>query len=77
MIISTTKPDKYDRYLADVFIRELRAKSSEWSARTPAPVSQLSTLNAQPGANGPSAFLNNALLEAGHAIRYDGGAKEE
>ena len=22
-------------------------------------------------------FLNNALLESGHAIRYDGGAKEE
>ena len=22
-------------------------------------------------------FLNNALLEAGHAVRYDGGAKED
>jgi endonuclease YncB( thermonuclease family) len=66
VIISTTKPDKYDRYLADVFVGELGARSSE-------PGDRIS--GAQPGA--APTFLNNALLEAGHAIRYDGGAKEE
>ncbi len=39
--ISTTKPDKYDRYLADVFIRT---------------------------STGDAIFLNNALLEACHAV---------
>lgn len=29
VIISTTKPDKYDRYLADVFVGELGARSLE------------------------------------------------
>ncbi|MEY4938936.1 MAG: hypothetical protein RIQ93_671 [Verrucomicrobiota bacterium] len=42
--INTTKPDKYDRYLADVFL----------------------------GVEGGEAiFLNNALLENGHAARKD------
>lgn len=40
--VCTTKPDKYDRYLADVFV--------------PAE------------AGGEEAFLNNALLAAGHAV---------
>jgi endonuclease YncB( thermonuclease family) len=40
--ICTTKPDKYDRYLADVFL----------------------TLD-----DGNTVYLNNALLENGHAIR--------
>ncbi len=66
VIISTTKPDKYDRYLADVFVGELGARSSE-------PGDRISGF--QPGA--APTFLNNALLEAGHAIRYNGGAKEE
>ena len=47
VILTTTKPDKYDRYLADVF---LEADSGE------------------------AVFLNNALLEHGHAVRSDGSA---
>ena len=42
--IRTSKPDKYDRYLADVF---LTAKAGE------------------------EVYLNNALLENGHAVRKD------
>ena len=41
VIICTTKPDKYDRYLADVFVER----------------------------DGEQRFLNNALLENGHAVR--------
>ena len=44
VIISTTKPDKYDRYLADVFA---------------------------PAESGEPVFVNNALLENGHAERKD------
>ena len=55
VIVCTTKPDKYDRYLADVF---LVSQSSEASAKE-------------------DVFLNNALLSSGHAIRYDGSAKED
>jgi endonuclease YncB( thermonuclease family) len=59
VILSTTKPDKYDRSLADVFVRAKK-----------------------PGATGPESeageiFLNNALLQGGHAVRYDGGPKDE
>jgi endonuclease YncB( thermonuclease family) len=73
VIISTTKPDKYDRYLADVFVDpKLRAESLELRDRS---ASQVSTLSPQPTA--APLLLNNALLEAGHAVRYDGGAKEE
>jgi micrococcal nuclease len=43
VVISTTKPDKYDRYLADVF------------------------LTTDTG----DIFLNNALLENGHAVRKE------
>ena len=42
--VHTTKPDKYDRYLADVFV-ETR--------------------------DGEDVFLNNVLLEQGHAERKD------
>lgn len=42
--ITTTKPDKYDRYLSDIYLK----------------------LN-----SGEEIFLNNALLENGHAIRKD------
>jgi endonuclease YncB( thermonuclease family) len=45
IILTTTKPDKYDRYLADVFL-----------------------VSAPAGA----VYLNNALLEHGHARRNDG-----
>ncbi len=64
VVLSTTKPDKYDRYLADVFVRavESSVESSE--------------LGEQAGA--AEVFLNNALLENDHAVRYDGiGPKEE
>ena len=49
--ISTTKPDKYDRYLADVFIR---------TSTGDAPF--------KASAKEGEIFLNNALLEAGHAV---------
>ena len=29
VIVSTTKPDKYDRYLADVFVGQLKGESSK------------------------------------------------
>jgi micrococcal nuclease len=55
VVISTTKPDKYDRYLADVFL-------------PPAPSDKREA----------EIFLNNALLEHGHAVRYDSvGPKAE
>lgn len=44
--IHTTKPDKYDRYLADVFLQTGAGADEE-------------------------VFLNNALLERGHAVRKD------
>jgi len=76
VIISTTKPDKYDRYLADVFIGQLKGESSKLKDSDGSDL-QLSTFNSQLGADRTVVFLNNALLSAGHAIRYDGGAKEE
>jgi endonuclease YncB( thermonuclease family) len=62
VIICTTKPDKYERYLADVFVRAISSK--------------LKVESLEPTAES-FAFLNNALLEGDHAVRYDGGAKEE
>ena len=47
IIVTTTKPDKYDRYLSDVF---LEAETDEATG---------------------AIFLNNALLENGHAARKD------
>ena len=47
--IYTTKPDKYDRYLADVFIFN----------------------GANDAAKPTDVFLNNALLQHGHAMRKD------
>jgi endonuclease YncB( thermonuclease family) len=73
VIVCTTKPDKYERYLADVFVRESRAQSLESKDRTSG--SPLPALGSQLGA--APIFLNNLLLSARHAIRYDGGAKEE
>ena len=49
VILTTTKPDKYDRYLTDVFLKMK---------------------------DGTEVFLNNLLLETGHAVRYD-DVKEE
>lgn len=67
VILCTTKPDKYDRYLADVFIGESAA------TETHSPL----TADRSPLTAEGYTFLNNALLESGHATRYDGGAKEE
>lgn len=50
--LTTTKPDKYDRYLADVFLSSASG-------------SQPSALDSQ------LVFLNNALLENGHAHRME------
>lgn len=68
MIVCTTKPDKYDRYLADVFVagstselKPSRSKTGPAADRSP------------PTAEG-STFLNNALLSSGHALPYVGGA---
>ena len=60
VVISTSKPDKYDRYLADVFLVGATDQPSVALAK-----------------EGAELFLNNALLEGGHAVRYEGGAKEE
>ncbi len=64
--INTTKPDKYDRYLADVFLElsdQLSAISSQPSIR--------STAGADRRSLTADCFLNNALLENGHAVRKD------
>ena len=51
VVVTTTKPDKYDRYLADVFLE--------------GDFSQIPTAGAQLGDE--AVFLNNLLLENGHA----------
>ena len=61
IVLTTTKPDKYDRYLADVF---------------------LALPSAAPAKNGGDGadewvFLNNALLQQGHAVRSDGSAPQD
>lgn len=48
--ITTTKPNKWDRYLSDIFLRH---------------------------EDGEEFFLNNLLLENGHARRYDKVALED
>ena len=53
IVINTSKPDKYDRYLADVFLVGAAGQSSEASAKE------------------GEIYLNNALLENGHAVRKD------
>jgi endonuclease YncB( thermonuclease family) len=65
IVINTTKPDKYDRYLADVFLVGDFFQLLAASQRS----EDGSTLNAQPS-NAPL-FLNNALLSNGHAVRKD------
>jgi endonuclease YncB( thermonuclease family) len=52
--VTTTKPDKYDRYLAAVFLTV--SSGSSVGAKTAEP---------------EEIFLNNALLENGHASRTD------
>ena len=66
--ICTTKPDKYDRYLADVFVGRTKDQGQETSV---APISQPSALTSQLHAEGVAVFLNNVLLENAHAVRKD------
>ncbi len=62
--LTTTKPDKYDRYLADVFLQ--------------VPATALATIVGEPpSADGGWVFLNNLLLAHGHADRYDGAMPAE
>ncbi len=63
VIVSTTKPDKYGRSLADVFVGGSGSKAERGASSA--------------GASDAEVFLNNALLENGHAVRYDGGPKDE
>mgnify|MGYP001552055722 FL=1 len=56
VVINTTKPDKYDRYLADVFLRQAKGEGSAVMGD---------------GAETDEIFLNNALLENGQAVRKD------
>ncbi len=72
MIVCTTKPDKYDWYLADAFIRQAIGQGSEAKGQDEA--HHPSPITSHPEG---FAFLNNSLLAVGHAIRYDGGAKEQ
>ena len=55
VLVNTTKPDKYDRYLADVFVPSEATGSAE----------------ATDTAGSSEVFLNNLLLENGHAGRKD------
>jgi micrococcal nuclease len=53
LVVTTTKPDKYDRYLADIHIQTVA------------------------GSESGEIFLNNMLLENGHAVRSDGSAPSD
>lgn len=69
IIVCTSKPDKFDRYLADVFLRPAasdKLKAASTGLATPTESSE----------SAAEIFLNNALLAGGYAVRYDGGAKE-
>jgi endonuclease YncB( thermonuclease family) len=57
ILLTTTKPDKYDRYLADVFVTRLRVEDASARQATQQGTEEI--------------FLNNALLESGHAERMN------
>jgi endonuclease YncB( thermonuclease family) len=57
--VTTTKPDKYDRYLADVFLHRASGEGQEAGGR-----------GAEAGGD-EEIFLNNQLLAHGHARRMD------
>jgi len=59
LTIKTTRSDKYDRYLADVFI-DSRLKAADNSQ---------STMSFPNASIGNPVYLNNLLLEKGHAVR--------
>jgi endonuclease YncB( thermonuclease family) len=56
--VTTFKPDKYDRYLAEVYLDGESA----------------TTAGASSSSHAPPLFLNNILLQQGHAVPSDGGA---
>lgn len=57
LVLTTTKPDKYDRYLADVFLSGDPTETRDPKPQTPSPAAAVG-----------DTFLNNALLAAGHAV---------
>jgi endonuclease YncB( thermonuclease family) len=57
--VTTTKPDKWDRYLADVFLRRASGEGQEARGR-----------GSEAGGD-EGIFLNNELLAHGHARRMD------
>jgi endonuclease YncB( thermonuclease family) len=69
--LCSTKPDKYDRYLADVFVPRVIGHGPEVKGQDYA--DNLSPLTFHPE---NFVFLKNALLSSGHAVPYDGGAKK-
>jgi endonuclease YncB( thermonuclease family) len=65
VVINTTKADKYDRYLADVFLRQAKDVAG---LVEPGPGSATpATVLAETG----DLFLNNALLANGHAVQKE------
>ena len=59
IVVTTTKPDKWDRYLADIFLT------------MPDPARSKSAGEGSHGAAGKEIFLNNLLLEKGCAVPKD------
>ena len=70
-MINTTKSDKYDRYLAVVFLAPKGATLSAVSGRLSAQDRGTGELRADRLTLNAPIFLNNALLENGHAVRKD------
>lgn len=66
--LTTTKPDKYDRYLADVFV-DAKSGSVLQSSAANVPLTKAPSAALSPRA--APFFLNNALLENAHATRKD------
>ena len=64
VVINTTRPDKYDRYLADVFLLGVASDMGRVTSGS----KKLGAESLQPTAE---LYLNNVLLEHGHAVRKD------
>jgi endonuclease YncB( thermonuclease family) len=56
--VTTTKPDKWDRYLCDLFLGSPRPSDGRG-------------VRGEGNPDDAESFLNNLLLEYGHARRYD------
>lgn len=71
VVITITKPDKYDRYLADVFLLGLKDDNSAVTPRselTALSSSATASDNSSQVTSHSSLFLNNSLLANGHAV---------